>query len=225
MRQAHPTLVVTNLLINFCVQLFVSWLVWRYYRTRVFSIDQKYSTFGPRFWTGVIDSCVLWPVSVLISLPTFFGAPPAVIASTVLMQNIVWLTYTIWMHARRGQTVGKIVCKVRVVDNATEGPLSVGQAVLRESIPLVVSIGLIVTQIRVLSSGILFRPPSPHPANVDFHSLWLAGAFPFLWFMAEIITMFTNDKRRALHDFIAGTCVIRTNVAEAVSSAPVLVDE
>jgi uncharacterized RDD family membrane protein YckC len=27
--------------------------------------------------------------------------------------------------------------------------------------------------------------------------------------------MLTNDKRRALHDFIAGTVVIRTNVQEA----------
>jgi uncharacterized RDD family membrane protein YckC len=33
------------------------------------------------------------------------------------------------------------------------------------------------------------------------------------WFLVEIITMLTNDKRRALHDFIAGTVVIRKSVA------------
>jgi uncharacterized RDD family membrane protein YckC len=33
-----------------------------------------------------------------------------------------------------------------------------------------------------------------------------------LWFLAEVLTMFTNRKRRALHDFIAGTVVVRTNI-------------
>jgi uncharacterized RDD family membrane protein YckC len=32
------------------------------------------------------------------------------------------------------------------------------------------------------------------------------------WFLAEVITMLTNEKRRALHDFLAGTVVIRTNL-------------
>ena len=219
MHKIHPTFSVFHLLINFGGQFFICWLIWRYYRTRLFPDEEKYSTFGPRFWTGFVDSVVLWPLGILIDLPTFFSARPAIVASTVLLQNIVWLTYTIWMHANRGQTVGKIVCKIRVVDNLTEGPLSVGQAVLRESIPLVVSIGLIIAQIRFLNSGVLDNPFPAHPAKVDFNALWLAGAFPFLWFMAEVITMFTNAKRRALHDFIAGTCVVRTNLTPRATNA------
>jgi hypothetical protein len=39
-------------------------------------------------------------------------------------------------------------------------------------------------------------------------------ALPLLWFLVEIVTMLTNGKRRALHDFIAGTVVIRTNATE-----------
>jgi uncharacterized RDD family membrane protein YckC len=34
---------------------------------------------------------------------------------------------------------------------------------------------------------------------------WLAT----LWFLLEIATMLTNEKRRAVHDFIAGSVVIR----------------
>jgi uncharacterized RDD family membrane protein YckC len=30
-----------------------------------------------------------------------------------------------------------------------------------------------------------------------------------LWFMAEILTMLSNRKRRAIHDFLAGTVVVR----------------
>jgi uncharacterized RDD family membrane protein YckC len=29
------------------------------------------------------------------------------------------------------------------------------------------------------------------------------------WYLLEVITMLTNDKRRAVHDFIAGTVVVR----------------
>ncbi len=34
----------------------------------------------------------------------------------------------------------------------------------------------------------------------------------FGWWIAEIITMLTNEKRRAIHDYIAGTVVVRTNI-------------
>ena len=44
---------------------------------------------------------------------------------------------------------------------------------------------------------------------------WLVISLPMLWFFAEVITMLTNQKRRALHDFIAGTVVIRTNAQHA----------
>jgi len=30
----------------------------------------------------------------------------------------------------------------------------------------------------------------------------------FSWFILEVITMLTNSKRRALHDWIAGTVVV-----------------
>jgi len=52
-------------------------------------------------------------------------------------------------------------------------------------------------------------------ANKGF---WLLTALPALWFFAEVLTMLTNPKRRALHDFIAGTVVVRTNIQE--ESAP-----
>jgi uncharacterized RDD family membrane protein YckC len=31
----------------------------------------------------------------------------------------------------------------------------------------------------------------------------------FAWFVLELLTMLTNNKRRALHDFIAGSVVVR----------------
>jgi hypothetical protein len=47
---------------------------------------------------------------------------------------------------------------------------------------------------------------------------------PGWWFVAEVITMLTNEKRRALHDFIAGTIVVRTNLEpQNVQSVPMAI--
>ena len=44
----------------------------------------------------------------------------------------------------------------------------------------------------------------------NLNTLQMVIAFAeFAWFVAEILTMLTNKKRRALHDFIAGTVVVR----------------
>jgi hypothetical protein len=47
--------------------------------------------------------------------------------------------------------------------------------------------------------------------NENGPALWLT-LVPGFWFFAEVLTMLTNRKRRALHDFIAGTVVVRTNI-------------
>ena len=36
-----------------------------------------------------------------------------------------------------------------------------------------------------------------------------------LWFLLELITMLTNKKRRAIHDYIAGSVVIRYEVDDS----------
>ena len=54
-------------------------------------------------------------------------------------------------------------------------------------------------------------------ALTDSKGFWLVTALPLWWFVAEVLTMLTNDKRRALHDFIAGTVVVRTNTEDGVA--------
>lgn len=38
----------------------------------------------------------------------------------------------------------------------------------------------------------------------------ILGIGSLLWFVAEIVTSLMNQKRRAVHDFIAGTVVVKT---------------
>jgi uncharacterized RDD family membrane protein YckC len=140
-----------------------------------------------------------------------------VAAALVVIESLAWLVYTVLMHAKYGQTIGKMVCKVRVVDYHTEGKISVRQAWLREGIPALVSFFMLGWQVFAIMNG---RLSSEAVVTGEFDldkASWLVATLPSLWFLAEVLTMLTNQKRRALHDFIAGTVVVRLN-AQAVDA-------
>lgn len=48
-----------------------------------------------------------------------------------------------------------------------------------------------------------YSPPS--------REMWTSVVF-LAWWVAECVTMLTNDKRRAVHGFFAGTVVVRTDI-------------
>jgi len=198
---------------NLGIWLLVTLLVWRYYKGRRFNPAERYSTFGPRFWTGSVDGCVLWPIGFITSVLFSLNVPKGLAALVIIVESLAWLVYTVVMHARYGQTVGKMVTKVQVVDFRTEGKISWRQAWLREGIPMLLSLGLLGWEVSLIMSGSLtpsaLDTGEALAANKGF---WILTALPGLWFVAEVLTMLTNEKRRALHDFIAGTVVIRTNI-------------
>ena len=198
--------------------LLISLLVWNYYRRRTSALTERYSTFGPRFWTGSVDSCVLWPLGFMTAALLTLDVPRLLAALLVIVESFAWLLYPVVMHARYGQIVGKMVTKVRVVDFRTEGSISWRQAWLREGIPMVVSLGFLGWQIFL----ILTERSSPGAvasgeALASSTGFRLLTALPGLWFLAEVLTMLTNEKRRALHDFIAGTVVVRTNTEGSIA--------
>jgi uncharacterized RDD family membrane protein YckC len=199
-------------LISLAVVLGLSLLIWRHYRQKQVPLERRYATFGPRFWTAFVDSCVLWPIGLLSSFYLIVNIPKPVAAALVVVGNLAWLFYTVLLHARYGQTVGKMVTKVRVVDFRTEGKISSWQAWLREGIPLLLSVGGIVYEISLILNGQLNSKTIANRELFDNRWFWLANSVPTLWFFAEVLTMLTNRKRRALHDFIAGTVVVRTNI-------------
>jgi uncharacterized RDD family membrane protein YckC len=116
-----------------------------------------------------------------------------------IFTTLSYYAYSIYFHGTRGGTIGKLKCKIKVVSAKNERRIGMKQALLRDSIPLILSV-LLYGYILVLE-----------PSNLDESKyLRFVPAIFGLWFLAEIITMLTNEKRRALHDFIAGTVVVRS---------------
>lgn len=204
---------VLSQLASFALSLLGTLLILLYYRRKTVPQFNKYRTFGPRFWSGWVDGCVLWPINFLALLVTILDVPRMLAALLVIVSSLAWLVYSVTLHARFGQTVGKRVTRVRVVDNRTEGNISWRQSWLRDSIPFLMSLVLLSWPIcALLSENLAPGAKSNRATLMPIGDLWLLSALPLLWFVAEILTMLTNEKRRALHDFIAGTVVIRTNL-------------
>jgi uncharacterized RDD family membrane protein YckC len=198
---------------NLIFTLIVVFFVHRHYKNSTYASTDLYATFWPRFWSAWCDSLVLWPIGFVSFLVLITPSTPKAVEMLVAVIGCAISTaYTILMLAHNGQTVGKRMTRIRVIDFKTEGKIILWQSLLRESIPVVLGIGMLGHNLY----SIVTRSESQTAMEaiqiaVTGSQFWLFASIPMLWFLVEIITMLTNEKRRALHDYIAGTVVVRIN--------------
>lgn len=164
----------------------------------------KYSTFWRRFFANTIDGLVFIPILFIES--RLFNFEFSSSNTTFQMFNsIQFVIYAIIMHGLCGQTIGKMICNVKVVDHETEYDISMRQSIRRSSVDIFLT----------LTFALLISITSIVPtANNDYSILLGVGilslAFASIaWTLSEFISMLFNKKRRALHDFIGQTVVIR----------------
>lgn len=184
--------------------------------------ENRYATFWRRFGASGVDGAILAPIHLLFALASYAALSSLsdwrwLAASQVAAG--VSLVYAIILHARWGQTVGKMATGVRVVAAKGEGRISPLQACLRETpniVIFVVSFGLLWNFLSKDLSEIVWRTPDNqvHFDREAVIAVGLATSISFAWTGLEALTMLTNRRRRALHDFIAGTVVVRTEFAE-----------
>lgn len=155
----------------------------------------RYSTFWPRFWAGILDGFALAPLAALIQLAR---QSPTEVSYLSLLHTILAYVYSIWLLSARGQTAGKWLCRVCVVDATGEGPMRRWQPWARDGAPLLLTI---------VTTAMLAATPTHAPSYVTLATV--ASSILGVWFLLEVFTMLFNRRRRALHDFIAGTVVVR----------------
>lgn len=164
---------------------------------------EKYATFGPRFWSSIIDSVIISICSVIIVSAITHVAPVFQVALNYF-DTWKFALYSVLLHTLYGQTFGKMIFDIKVVDYKTEGSISLNQALLRDSVPIIMLILLV-----------FFSVFFPLETTEDLSSwklytiIGLSISF-LIWHLLEIITMLFNEKNRAIHDYLAGTVVIRT---------------
>ena len=158
--------------------------------------NPKYKTFLRRFLASIIDGLIIsvfiWSLSVIIT-----HTPDNLIIFNIAYFLISFgsLIYSVYYHSITGQTLGKLVCGVKVVEFATESEIKFKHAFMRDSVPII-----------FIALFYMFGFIETNETLVIFVSVLYS-----LWGLLEIITMLLNKKRRALHDFIGKTVVVRIN--------------
>lgn len=171
----------------------------------------QYRTFWQRFWAGFIDALVLTPLALTTDWAFANLSTPFFCAYWVGM-SFLYFGYAVLLHGHFGQTIGKRVTRVRVLD-VSGSKLTLRQALTRESPSVPPILYLLWIDMPYLLQG--QNPGSPEVLQEQGIFYLAAQVFSFLWFVLEVATMLTNKRRRAIHDFIASSVVVRDQVARS----------
>jgi uncharacterized RDD family membrane protein YckC len=171
-------------------------------------IERKYQTFWRRFWAGFVDGLIFIPLywfdTIIWNKHDHVSVYLLLIWYTIYQFSFV--AYSVLMHGSFGQTLGKMITRVKVFDVSEQKRLAMSQAVRRDIFLLItIPIDIALAAPKILSG-----------VNImDEHAISYGVSFFFMmftslgWFLTELITMLLSKKRRALHDFIAGSVVIK----------------
>jgi uncharacterized RDD family membrane protein YckC len=173
-----------------------------------------YADFGPRLLSLLIDGAITMGIIVAAQYflstfsVSFFTIANIGTSSLISIAAIFFL----WKF---GATPGKLIVGIYVVKlDITK--VTLREAILRCSVDIVFMILYIVAFLQLLKvmdfstfSGMAYGP----------RGVYMLGFFPkwyeysqlasYIWLSSEVIVLLFNKKKRALHDYIAGTVVVR----------------
>ncbi|HET6761463.1 MAG TPA: RDD family protein [Gemmatimonadaceae bacterium] len=171
----------------------------------------RYAGFWSRFVAGLIDGVVSVPVILLVLWLDGVSYAGAVISNVVGPAFII--LYNVGLVAIYGGTLGKLLRGLRVLkvngDRATWT-----NAWRRSAVDLTISFSAVILTLIALNR---IAPDVYLAANQEARTEMVEGVVPALrwllwaawvWILSEFVTLLSNKKRRALHDFIGGTVVV-----------------
>ncbi|WP_046019653.1 RDD family protein [Marinomonas sp. S3726] len=172
----------------------------------------EYAGFWKRFWSFCLDTLIMAPIIAF----TFWGNEQSRLFQLYyLIPNLLFgLWFYVYLVKRYGGTPGKLILKIKIT-KLDGSDVSYREAALRYSVLFVLSIFSAIPMI-LAAQGM--SDTEYFSMNWQERSLVLIERSPSwynlvsiamnVWVWSEFIVMLTNKKRRAIHDFIAGTIVI-----------------
>lgn len=165
----------------------------------------KYDTFGSRFLASFLDGLIMIPVGCLSGIVPIMSNSGKMTLVGSLIFSLIPIVYSVSMHYFKGQTIGKALVSLKVLD-ISERPITFAQAVIRslpQMFPVFISASLLISFMfsSTKNAGLTNIFETVVPAFYGFYVVFIIG---------EVISALFTDKHRALHDYIAGTVVIKT---------------
>jgi uncharacterized RDD family membrane protein YckC len=179
-----------------------------------------YVGFWRRLAAYALDFAILLPYA-LLARQLIYTSRSAYLVNLIL-GTIIALVFEVYLVKRFGGSPGKLIMRIRIakLDGSNVG---YREAVIRYSVLFFINTLLSVALLMSLfgMSDLEYAAFTSAQAHVRaleagapawYQPLQIPGA---VWVYSEFLVLLTNKKRRALHDFMAGTVVIRHAVAKA----------
>lgn len=182
------------------------------------SVDSlRYAGFWPRSGSLLLDFAILFPLSGLVLWGEHYYR---LFDVYYLLPGVLFgLFYYVYLVKRFGGTPGKLIMSIRI-RKLDGGPVGYREAFIRYLPEFILSSAISVALI----------VPLLHMSDAEYLSLSFLSRYQRLaalapswyktarialsiWVWGELIVLLTNRKRRALHDFIAGTVVVHNRSA------------
>jgi uncharacterized RDD family membrane protein YckC len=178
-----------------------------------------YAGFWRRFGAYWLDFLIFLPA---IGVSFWLGEKSRVLS---VSSYLPWLVFSTWFHVylvkRYGGTPGKLMLGIRIarVDGL---PVGYRESLLRYSVLFALStlqsIALAIATLGMSDSEYLSLSFDARSARmVEIAPSWYQPITILMnvWIWSEFVVMLTNKRRRALHDFMAGTVVVRAAQPDA----------
>lgn len=185
-----------------------------YYGIRV------YAGFWRRLGALLIDTLVYTPIIIL----SFFIYTTSInwIIPVLIIHTFFYFIYTIFFHYKYGATLGKLAVGIRVTQ-PDSSKITFKQAFLRSSIDLSFAVLLLIAELIALSNmDVSYFNSLPKEFEVRWDYVYsdmssgyqIIQYISFIWVICETIVFLFNRRKRALHDFIAGTVVVKKDFVD-----------
>jgi uncharacterized RDD family membrane protein YckC len=165
---------------------------------------KKYSTFTNRLGAGIIDGIIFMPLALLFS--TIRNDSITAFTICAIVETILYTAYMVIGHGKYGQTLGKRLVGIKVFDLQEKNVIGYKNAFRRESIWFFVAIVEALYLFFVSS-----KTADVQQAMTESNYYNIFSLTSLAWFFLELGTMMFNKKRRAFHDFMAGSVVVNLN--------------
>ena len=172
-------------------------------------LEHRYNTFWLRIWAGWIDCLILLPLWIAHSQVFNHGFPIPIIVASYLFNSFAGVLYSILLHFKYGQTVGKRVMKIKVKGIDAES-LTLLQAATRDVVPILATPMFMIPELPYILKGI--DPGVLYEGGNEPTYYRIRESLICAWFLLELITMLSNRRRRAIHDYVARTVVERQGI-------------
>lgn len=175
------------------------------------AVRLEYAGFWRRAASMLLDFLIWLPVA----LPTawLYAHDRSFCKFVAPLNLMLGVFYSVYLVQRYGGTPGKLVMGMRIRKTTGE-PVGFREAILRHLPSFVLgtlSVIWLCRAVGLVAEAEFMATPTTHRFRLLLDSSPWHGRLQLIasvWTWSELLVMLCNEKRRALHDFIAGTVVV-----------------